>query len=55
MKDGVEFAIRRATEAGAEAIIVILQGITSERTYTAINNPWSADDQRQHLVSLSED
>jgi RimJ/RimL family protein N-acetyltransferase len=53
LKDGVGFAIRRATAADAEAIIAILQGIASERIYTAINRPWSADEQRQYLVSLS--
>ena len=52
-KQGVPFAIRRATEADAEAIIYILEGITSERIYTAINRPWSADQQRHHLASLS--
>jgi ribosomal protein S18 acetylase RimI-like enzyme len=52
-KQGVPFAIRRATEADAKAIIAILEGIASERIYTAINRPWSADQQRQHLLSLS--
>jgi ribosomal protein S18 acetylase RimI-like enzyme len=52
-KPGVPFAVRRATEADAEAIIAILEGIASERIYTAIDRPWSADRQRQHLVSLS--
>ena len=47
------FAIRKATVADAEAIIAILQRIASERIYTAINTPWSADEQRQHLASLS--
>jgi ribosomal protein S18 acetylase RimI-like enzyme len=53
LKEGVAFAIRRATEADAEAIIAILEGIASERIYTAINRPWSADEQRQYLVTLS--
>jgi phosphinothricin acetyltransferase len=52
-KPGVPFTIRRATEADAESIIAILEGIASERIYTAINRPWSADRQRQHLASLS--
>src|SRR5262245_29176969 len=50
---GVSYAIRRATEADAEGIIAILEGIASERIYTAINKPWTADQQRQHLLSLS--
>lgn len=53
LKDDVAVAIRRATAADAEAIIAILEGIASERIYTAINRPWSADEQRQYLVSLS--
>jgi ribosomal protein S18 acetylase RimI-like enzyme len=50
---GALFAIRRATEADAEAIIAILEGIASERIYTAIDKPWPADRQRQYLASLS--
>ena len=50
---GVRFAIRRATEADALAIISILEGIAAERIYTAITVPWSVDDQRQYLASLS--
>ncbi len=52
-KQVVPFAIRKATEADAEAIIAILEGIASERIYTAVNRPWSTDRQRQHLASLS--
>src|SRR5260370_6146316 len=53
LKKGATFAIRRANADDAEAIIAILQGIASERIYTAINRPWSADAQRQYLVSRS--
>jgi ribosomal protein S18 acetylase RimI-like enzyme len=53
LKDDGTVAIRRATAADAEAIVAILEGIASERIYTAINRPWSADEQRQYLVSLS--
>ena len=52
-KQDAQFAIRRATEEDAEAIIAILGGIASERIYTAIDRPWSADQQRQYLASLS--
>jgi L-amino acid N-acyltransferase YncA len=45
--------IRRAIEADAEAIIAILEGMESERIYTAISRPWSADQQRRYLLSLS--
>jgi ribosomal protein S18 acetylase RimI-like enzyme len=52
-KPDIPFAVRRATEADAAAIISILEGIASERIYTAISKPWSADQQRHHLASLS--
>lgn len=52
-KESVPFVIRKATGADAEAIVAILKGIASERIYTAIDRPWSADQQRQYLVSLS--
>ena len=52
LTEGVPFGIRRATGADAEAIIAILDGIASERIYTAISRPWSADEQRQYLLSL---
>jgi ribosomal protein S18 acetylase RimI-like enzyme len=46
-------AIRKANERDAEAIIAILDVIASERIYTAINKPWSPDEQRRHIASLS--
>src|ERR1700694_1051148 len=46
-------SIRRATEADAEAIVSILEGIVSERIYSAIESAWSADEQRRYLASLS--
>jgi L-amino acid N-acyltransferase YncA len=52
-KDGMAFSIRTATEADAEAIIAILEGVASEQIYTAITKPWSADQQRRYLMSLS--
>jgi L-amino acid N-acyltransferase YncA len=48
-----EFRVRRATEADAEAIVEVLEGIVSERIYTAIEKPWSAGEQRRYLLSLS--
>jgi L-amino acid N-acyltransferase YncA len=48
-----EVRVRRATEADAEAIVDVLEGIVSERIYTAIERPWSVDDQRRYLLSLS--
>ena len=49
----MEFAIRRATEADAGEIIAILEGVASERIYTAIDRPWSAEQQRAYLSMLS--
>jgi ribosomal protein S18 acetylase RimI-like enzyme len=46
-------AIRKATPDDAEAIIAVLEEIASERVYTAINKPWSAGQQRSHLVTLT--
>jgi L-amino acid N-acyltransferase YncA len=46
-------SIRKATEADAEAIVSILEGIVSERIYSAIESAWSADEQRRYLASLS--
>jgi RimJ/RimL family protein N-acetyltransferase len=51
LKTGI--AVRKATADDAEAIIAVLEGIASERIYTAINNPWSAEQQRHYLMSLS--
>jgi len=53
LKEGAFLAIRTAVEADAAAIVAIIEGIASERIYTAISRPWSADRQRQHLISLS--
>jgi Protein of unknown function (DUF3500) len=36
-------SIRKATEADAEAIVSILEGIVSERIYSAIESAWSAE------------
>jgi len=48
-----QVAIRKATEADAEAILAVLEGIAAERIYTAIDRPWSADEQRRYLAALS--
>jgi ribosomal protein S18 acetylase RimI-like enzyme len=53
-RQAAPFSIRRATDADAEAIIAVLEGIASEQIYTAISKPWSAEEQRRHLASLSK-
>lgn len=53
MTTGAPFTIRRATGADAGAISDILAGIAREQIYTAISVPWSTDEQRRYLESLS--
>lgn len=45
--------IRRATGSDAEGIVAILRQIVSERVYSAIDDPWSVDEERSYLESLS--
>lgn len=45
--------IRRATGRDAEGIVAILRKIASERIYSAIDEPWSIDEERTYLESLS--
>jgi ribosomal protein S18 acetylase RimI-like enzyme len=51
--EGPAVAIRRATEGDADGITAVLEGIASERIYSAISKPWSAAEQRHYLASLS--
>jgi hypothetical protein len=50
---GLQFEIRRATEADAEAIVSVLEAVVSERIHSAIERPWSTDEQQRYLASLS--
>ena len=52
-RPGRTFSVRRATEYDDEAIVAILTGVAAERIYTAIDMPWSVDEQRQYLKSLT--
>jgi L-amino acid N-acyltransferase YncA len=45
--------IRRATVGDAEAIVTILTRIASERVHSAIERPWTLEQQRNYLASLS--
>ena len=45
--------IRRATGRDAERIVAILRKISSERVHSAIDEPWSVDEERSYLESLS--
>ena len=46
--------VRAAIESDAADMVDILERVASERIYTAINKPWTADEQRRYLASQSE-
>jgi L-amino acid N-acyltransferase YncA len=48
-----EFRIRRASAQDADGIVTVLQQIVSERVHSAIEQPWSTNEQRAYLESLS--
>jgi len=47
------FSIRRATAADADGIVAIWQIIAAERTHSAIDQPWTVEQERAYLCSLS--
>lgn len=49
----MNFTIRRATEDDAAAIRAILGVIAAERIYSAIDQPFSLEQQREYMRSLS--
>ena len=51
---GSEFCVRRASPQDAQGIVTVLSRITSERVYSAIDQPWPIEQQRRYLESLSE-
>ena len=51
---GSAFRIRRASEADAEEIAAIWQRIAAERIYSAIDEPWTVEQERSYLRLLSE-
>ncbi|MGQ9708852.1 MAG: GNAT family N-acetyltransferase [Anaerolineae bacterium] len=52
--DMTEIHIRRATPDDAEAISAIWEVICAERVYTAVNRPFSPEQERAYIASLSE-
>jgi ribosomal protein S18 acetylase RimI-like enzyme len=46
-------SIRRATGADAEGIAAVWQVIAAERIYSAIDQPWTVEEQRAYLFSIS--
>lgn len=47
------FQVRRASPDDAGGITAVLDAITRERVHSAIEQPWTAGEQRQYLASLS--
>jgi ribosomal protein S18 acetylase RimI-like enzyme len=45
--------IRRATPDDAPSLVAILQGIAAERVYSAIDVPWTIEQQQRYLAVLS--
>src|SRR6266849_3643261 len=50
---GLPILIRRASARDAPGIVTVLQGIASERVHSAIERPWTVEQQRRYLQSLS--
>jgi ribosomal protein S18 acetylase RimI-like enzyme len=47
------FHVRRASPDDAPGMTRVLQAVAAERVHSAIDQPWSADQQRSYLLSLS--
>ena len=47
------FTIRRASESDSEGILSVLKIVSAERIYSAVDQPWSIDQERNYLRSLS--
>ena len=45
--------IRRATPDDAPSLVAIIQGIAAERVYSAIDVPWTVEQQQKYLAALS--
>ena len=48
------FQVRRATPDDADGITAVLDAVTRERVYSAIERPWTAAEQGRYLASLSD-
>lgn len=49
-----DITIRRATPDDAPSIVAIWQAIASERIYSAIDRPFTLEQEREYIASLSE-
>jgi L-amino acid N-acyltransferase YncA len=47
------FGIRRASAEDAAGIVAVLQRVAAERVHSAIERPWTLEEQRRYLRSLS--
>ena len=47
------FEVRRASPDDAAGISAVLDAVTRERIYSAIERPWDAEEQRRYMASLS--
>ena len=50
----MEFLIRRATPDDAEAISAIWEVVCAERVYTAVDRPFTPQQEREYIASLSD-
>jgi ribosomal protein S18 acetylase RimI-like enzyme len=48
-----QFTIRRAGESDAEGIMFVLEVVAGERVFSAIDQPWTVEQERNYLRSLS--
>ena len=48
-----EFSIRRGSADDAAGIVAVLQVVTTERIYSAIDRPWTTEEQRRYIESRS--
>ena len=48
-----QFTVRRATETDAEGIPSVVKSVAAERIYSAIDLPWTLEQERTYLRSLS--
>jgi L-amino acid N-acyltransferase YncA len=54
LKGAPEFSIRRASAEDAAGIVGVLKVVAMERIYSAIDRPWSPDEQRRYIESRSD-
>src|ERR1041385_3928945 len=47
------FSIRRASSGDSAAIVDVLRSVVAERVHSAIDEPWTVDQQCRYLESLS--